>query len=137
MKQLTVITPNEPGALADISAILAERDINIDHFDADAIDETGVIVLTVPLDAYDRALQALRAAGFQALTEDALLVRLDDKPGALAQIATRFKEGRINLRSMHIIRRQQGYSFVSIVADDRKQARELIADVLVPSRGRN
>ena len=131
MKQLTVITSNRPGELADITGALAEKNINIENIEADGHGRRGVVVLTVGLDAYDEALRTLRAnASFQVVTEDALVVRVEDRPGALAEIATRFKDASVNLRSMHIIHRDNGFSLASIVADNRVQAESLVEDIL-------
>ncbi len=131
MKQLTVITSNQPGQLADITSALAERSINVEGIEADGHGRRGVIVLTVSLAAYDQALQTLRQIhGCQVITEDALVVRVEDRPGALAEIATRFKEASVNLRSLHIIQRHDGFSLATLVADDRGAAEALVHDLL-------
>ena len=131
MKQLTVITSNQPGQLADITSALAERGINVEDIEAEGHGRRGVIVLTVSLAAYDLALQTLRQIqGCQVITEDALVVRVEDRPGALAEIATRFKEASVNLRSLHIIQRHDGFSLASLVADDRDAAEALVHDLL-------
>lgn len=129
MKQITIITNNRVGVLADISATLANRGININEIDAEWFDEHGVIQLTT--DHCDRALQVLRDAGFRAVTDDALVIRLKDEPGALARIAERFKLRAVNIRSIHIIRRDKGYSTVALTTAERKQAQELLGDVLI------
>ncbi|MDF1814424.1 MAG: ACT domain-containing protein [Verrucomicrobiales bacterium] len=129
MKQITIITENQSGEVATISRLLADLDINIEKFEVEKGEELGVITLTV--DKYDAALRAIREAGFQAITQDALLVRLEDKPGALAKIAARFEEKAIGLRSMHIIRRRNGHAHVSIVTTDNEKAGEMLKDVLV------
>lgn len=129
MKEIVVVTQNRAGLLADISEILANKGINIETIDADEIHDTAVIEMTV--DRYDEALHSLRDAGFDAITEDALLIRLKDEPGALAKVARRFKEANIDLRSVRFIRRQQGYAFVAIATDRSQEARDLIKDFVV------
>lgn len=129
MKQITVIVDDHPGILADVSLALAERRINIETLDGESAAHTGVITLTV--DRYDEALVALRDAGFQAISEDALVLRLPDEAGALARYSKRFKEAGINIRSMRIVRRESGYSLVTLVTDDNDAAVPLIRDVLV------
>jgi hypothetical protein len=57
------------------------------------------------VDKYDLALKKLRDASFNAITEDSLLIKLKDEPGALAKIVNRFKDANINIRSFHIISR--------------------------------
>ena len=131
MKRITVIVHNRPGAVADVSAALAERGVNIESLDVDGAEETGVINLAV--DRYDEALQALRDASFQAISEDAIVISIEDKPGALAGVAARFKEAGINIRSMHILRRAPDRALVSIVSDRRAEAMELVKDEIVSS----
>lgn len=129
MKQITIITENQSGEVAKICTLLGDSDINIEDIEVEKGEEQGVISLTV--DQYDEALKIIREAGFQAISQDALLVRLEDKPGALAQIATRFVEKDIHLRSMHIIQRSKGFAHVTIVTTDNLKASELLTDVLV------
>lgn len=131
MKQLTVITSNEPGNLADITSALADREINVENIEADGHGRRGVVVLTVGLDVYDLALRTLREnTSCQIFTEDALVIRVEDRPGALAEIATRFKEASVNLRSLHIIHRYDGFSLASLVAGDRDAAEALVRDLM-------
>jgi hypothetical protein len=129
MKQLTVLVPNRIGIAAEITGALAERGVNIEEFDIEGMEDRGVIVLTV--DKYDEALRTLRDHGFRAITQDALLVRLVDKPGALATIALRLKAAGLDLRSMHIVRREAGHTLASLVASDLAKAAEVLRDVLV------
>src|SRR6478609_2473841 len=113
MKQLTVLVPNQPGQLAKISEALAAHEINIEDFDVESHGADGLISLTV--DKYDAALRALRDAGYKAVTQDTLLIRLEDKPGALAAVAAHLKDGGIDCRSMHIVRRSENVSIASLV----------------------
>ena len=129
MKEIMVVTQNRAGLLADISEILAAHGTNIETIDADEVHDTAVIELTV--DRYDEALQRLRDAGFHAITEDALLVRLEDEPGALAKVARVFKDANIDLRSVRFIRREGGYAFVAIATDRTAEARALVHDFVV------
>ncbi len=129
MKQIVVIVDNHPGIVADLAHVLGERGINIETLEADGADEHGAIVLTV--DLYDEALTTLRDAGFQAVSEDAIVIRLDDEPGALAKIAARFKNAKINLRSIRIIKRHAGFSLVALVADRNDEAMALVKDVAI------
>ncbi len=132
MKQLTVLVPNELGIAARLTTCLAERGINIEEIDVESVEDHGVVVLNV--DRYDEALRALSDQGFRVITQDTLLVRLEDKPGALAAVAVRLKDAGIDLRSMHILRRDTGGTIASLVASDPAQAAELLKDVLVVER---
>jgi len=92
-------------------------------------DDHGFIIINV--DEYDKALRALRDAGYQPVTEDAIVIRVTDEPGALARVANRFQEAHINLRSLHIIRRCKNINHVSLVSDNNEAAKNLVEDLLV------
>ncbi|MCP5120483.1 MAG: ACT domain-containing protein [bacterium] len=131
MKEIVVVTQNRPGLLADLSEALGDRGINIETIDAEEVHDTAVVELTV--DRYDEALHTLRDAGFDAVTEDALLIRLPDEPGSLAKVARRFKDASIDMKSVRIIRRQGGEAFVAIATDRTAEARALVKDYLAGS----
>ena len=129
MKQLTVLVPNQPGQVAALTEALALHGINVESFDVESHGADGLIVLTV--DRYDEALRALRDAGYRAVTQDTLLIRIEDKPGALAKIAVRLTDAGLDLRSMHIVRRIGEFSIVSLVASDNARAAAVLRDVLI------
>ena len=129
MKILHVLAPNQPGVLARIAEGLAAAGVNIEDFDVESHDAEGIISLSV--DRYDEALHVLRDLGYRAITQDTLLIRLDDKPGALAKIALRLRDANLDLRSMHIVRRSGEFSIVSLVASDNSAAAAVLRDVLI------
>ena len=129
MKQLTVLVPNERGIAAKLASCLAERGVNIEEIDIEGVEDHGLVVLSV--DRYDEALRALSSQGFRVITQDTLIVQLEDKPGALAAIAMRLMDAGLDLRSMHILRRNAGSTVASLVASDNAKAVEVLRDVLV------
>ena len=129
MKEIVVVTPARVGLVADIAEILGERGINLDTIEADTVH--GTMVVTMTLENYDEALKALRDGGFEALTEDALLIQLRDEPGALAKVAKRFKDANITLRSLRFIRREGGQAFVALSTEQPEEAKELAKEYLV------
>lgn len=132
MKQLTVLVPNEIGIAARLTTCLAERGINIEEIDVESVADHGIVVLSV--DRYDEALRVLSDEGFRVITQDTLLVRLEDKPGALAAVALRLKNAGLDLRSMHILRRDASTTTASLVCSDNARAAEVLRDVLVVER---
>ena len=124
MKRIIVVARNEVGVLADITRTLADEGINIETISAEALQEKGVITLTT--DAYDNALRVLTNAGFKTLSDDSLVLRLVDEPGALAKVAEKFKAAGVNIQSLHIIERKAGHALVAMSADDRAKAETLV-----------
>jgi len=129
VKQITIVTESRRGLTADIAGLLAEEGINIETLDAEEVEGADVVTLTV--DRYNRALAALRDGGYPAVTEDAMLVRIEDEPGALAKVAVRFKEADIPVRSIRIIRRRNGFGIVAISTERTEAAKELVRDSLI------
>ncbi len=131
MKQIVVISDNRPGIIADISRALSERGINIETINTATGGTRGGAVVILTADDYDEALKALRDAAFTAISEDAFVIRLKNEPGSLAKISGRFKDADINIRSMHIVKRDGNCSVVALVTEKTEQARALLKDVLI------
>ena len=129
MKQITVLTRQDPDELTRVATLLGEAGVNIEHIDAERLADDGLIVLTV--DHYDLALRALSDSGLRAITQDALVIRLEDKPGALALIAKRLGDAGIDVRSMHLLRRVDGFSLASLVSTDNERAASVLTEMLV------
>ena len=130
MNRIIIVAKNEVGVLADISQALADAGINIETISAEGLAEQGVITLTT--DSHDDALRVLMDAGYKAVSDDSLILRLPDEPGALAKVAGRFKDAGVNIQSLHIVERQGDHTIVALAAEDRAQAESLVdKDTLV------
>ena len=129
MNQITVVGESDPGLLARVSETLAARGINIETLDSQTVEDHGVVIFTV--DQYDEALAALRDAGIPAVSEDAIIIRIVDEPGALAKISQRFHDAEIRVRSVRIIRRGSGSGLVALSTERTEQALDLVRDVLI------
>ena len=124
MNRIIVMAKNEVGVIADISRVLADNGLNIEAISAEALGDKGVVTLTTNDD--DHALRVLTDADFKTVTDEALVLRLRDEPGALARVAERFKDAGVNLQSLHIVDRRDGYTTVALAADDRARAEALV-----------
>ena len=129
MKQITIVAKDRPGLMADISDTMLGAGVNIESLIAEQVGGSAAIIMTV--DKYDAALRALAGMSLQAVSEDAILVKVEDRPGGLAAIAHRFKEAGINLRSIRTLYREAGVSIVAISAERSREAMALVKDVLI------
>ncbi len=94
-KQLTIWVRNRPGTLAKITAALAGKGINVTGlFASDAKGRSAVRLL---VSSAARAKAALKAAGFRATEEPAVVLSLADKPGQLAKVARKLASARVNI----------------------------------------
>ena len=124
MKLISIVTESREGVTAEIAALLGENDINIESLDAEEADGTDVVTLSV--DHYNRALQVLRDAGWNAVSEDAMLVRVRDEPGALARVAKRFLDAGVTVHSIRIVQRADDWGVIAVSADSIEDARALV-----------
>ena len=133
MKQITIVTPVRDGVVADISNQLGRAGINIESLEAFAVRDWDIIQVSV--NDYDHALQVLRDVGYDAITEDAVVINVKDEPGALAKVTRRLHEAGVNMRSMRLLHRQAGEAMVAISMDRSEDAMRLIDDLLVSRTG--
>ena len=129
MKQITIVTPVQAGLMAEISDQLGKAGINIETLEAFVVRDWDIVQLTVS--DYDRALRVLRDAGYDAITEDAVVINVKDQPGALAKVMRRLNEAGVDMRSMRILHRQAGEAMVAISMNRNDEAMRLIDDLLV------
>lgn len=129
MDRVIVMGRNEVGAIADIAAPLASAGVNLLTINTESTGETGLVMLTT--DDNDAALEALTAAGYRAVIDETLLVRLSDEPGALANVAEKFKDAGVNIQSLHIVERREGFAILSLAVDDREEAAALLDSSMI------
>lgn len=130
MKEITIIVPpDRPGTVADIAERLAARGVNIEQMDVTDDHAHGLIRLEAT--PYDEALRVLADAGYNAVSEDVIVIRIKDEPGAIAKVAGRFREPQININAMRFARREGGWAIVILSTNDNARARELLSDCRV------
>ena len=124
MNRIIVMVKDDIGVIAGITRVLAEAGVNLRSLNTEYTDDTGLVIITA--DDTDEALRVLTDAGYRAVIDDVLVIRLPDEPGALAKVAEKFRHAGVNIQSLHILDRHAGYATVALAADDRAQAEKLI-----------
>ena len=94
--QLVISGQSKPGALARVTAVLGEVGVNIKAFSAPEVTGAGKLRLLVA--DLDGARAALRSAKIKFGEETALLLSLENKPGALRKVAELLMKSRINIK---------------------------------------
>jgi hypothetical protein len=126
MSQITVITDDRIGLIAEISQQLAEAEVNIAGVEARQVAAKACVRLSV--DKQDAALACLQSAGIQAIAEDVILLRMQDQPGALAHISRQLAEAGIDIRTLSMVHRDEGENIVALACSDGQRARQLLDD---------
>lgn len=131
VQRITVVSHNRPGVLAEVTELLASSGISISSIVAQAYGTDGVIHIDLDEADADAALAALTAGGYHAVTEDVLLARIKDRPGALAELSRRLSEANLDVRGLNLVQRDEGWAVVAIACSDNTRAREVLsADAL-------
>ncbi|HEY9181524.1 MAG TPA: ACT domain-containing protein [Candidatus Baltobacteraceae bacterium] len=125
MQRITVIVQNRPGSLAEIAELLASKGLSISAIVAEAVGAQGV--LRIDVERVDEALAILTSAGYNAVTEEVLLARIEDRPGALAHLSRRLMEAGLDIRGLNMVQRADGWAVVAIATNDNARARTVLS----------
>jgi hypothetical protein len=129
MKSLTIIQDTRAGLLAEITTLLELHEINLRSIDGNTVGSTAVITLTA--DPYTECIRALQEAGFTVFASEQLLVRIEDHPGALAELSRSLANVQVDIRSIHFVNREGDHCIVALETENDFSARQVLRDLLV------
>jgi len=98
-EQISVFLENKAGRLAEVTAILAEANVNIRALALADTSDFGVLRLIVNDNA--KAVAALKSQGFTVGKTDVAAVEVEDKPGGLHRILDILNKAGINVEYMY------------------------------------
>jgi hypothetical protein len=125
----TVRLKNEPGALGRLASRLAEHGIDIRALAVGAVGTYGCAVLSTNNDATAR--EVLRRGRYQFIEGETLNVGVEDRPGALAQLAGRLGQEGVNITGVVLLGRHQGKAELALSVDSIDKARRALATLPV------
>ena len=100
MKDLTVTLENRPGRLADLGEATGSSGINIEA--GCGSPEGGQAAVHILVDDVDATRAALSKAGFEVSGErDVLVVDVEDRPGAMGEVARRVAGAGANIELVY------------------------------------
>jgi len=103
VKQLSVFAENRPGAVVEITDVLANESIDIRAMNIADTQDFGILRLIVS--DTDKGRMALKSSGVVVTVTDVVCVEMPDKPGALNEIIRLLAKNQVNIEYM--------YAFVS------------------------
>jgi hypothetical protein len=99
-KEIVVSVVNKIGVLADMSKILAEHGINIEAVAGYALGNEAKIMLVTGDNL--RSSDALKKAGYKSIREEeAVIVELENKAGALKYITDKLAAEAVDIRHIY------------------------------------
>jgi hypothetical protein len=124
-KQLSVFLANKPGMLADVCDELARAGINI--FALTISDTADHSVVRMVVSDPEKALAIFEERGVLTVGSKVLMIENNNKPGALAKIATRLAKAKINIEYAYLAtspRAKRGLLILRV--DDTKRALKVL-----------
>ena len=99
VRQISVFLENKPGALCELTGVLAENDIDMRAFSLAEASDFGIARIIVD-DVY-KTTTVLRDNGFVHSVSPVLAVALSDTPGGLNEILQYLSGDKINVEYMY------------------------------------
>lgn len=123
--QLTLSLASKPGVLAQVASTLAQAGVNITAVCAgESTGARGKMRLLVDNPA--RAIDALKAAKIRAGQEEALALTLDNRPGALAEVAEKLARARVNIKCAYATTQGNGPALVVLSVSNVQKAQSAL-----------
>lgn len=123
--QLVIREESKPGALARVASALAEAGVNIKAFSAPEATGTGSLRLLVA--DLERAREVLRTHKIQFQEETALILSLENRPGALSEVAGLLKTAKINITCGYCTPSREGKrAIVVLTVSNTQKALDLL-----------
>ena len=97
VKLITIFAENKLGQIAAITETLAKANINIRGINIATSEAFGVVKCLV--DNYESAYTELKKKKFTVSLNEVLAVEVQDKPGALHEIAKILEQNKINIEN--------------------------------------
>ena len=130
--QLIITEQSKPGALSHVATVLGKAGVDIKAFNAPEVTGVGKPrkgSLRLIVADLDRARVALKAEKIRFREETALIIGLENKPGALGVVAEHLKEARINITcGYYTPSREGGKAIVVLTVSNTKRAMEILRE---------
>jgi len=127
IKQLSIFVENKAGRLAEITAVLAEANVDIRAISIADTSDFGILPLIV--DHPDEAVEALKKAGMTVSLTSVIAIGIHDRPGEFAKAMRILADEHIAIEYMYaFISRDKGKAFVILRVDDDQRAVSVLQD---------
>lgn len=127
VKQISVFIENKSGRLAEATRVVGSAGVNIRALSVADTSDFGVLRLIA--DNTDKALAALKGAGFTATATDVIAVEVADKPGGLAELLDKMGGMEINVEYLYaFFKKSRENAIVIIRVEEQARALKLLSD---------
>ncbi len=124
MKEITIVSKDRIGLLADVSQALAEKNVNIDSVSVETSGRAAIIRIVTNQEK--RAEQVLSKAGFKPVGADVLVVRFVDRPGELAKATRSLADAKIGIENVFLLNKEGRESVFALKVSDYDKAKKIM-----------
>ena len=127
-EQLSVFMENKPGRLSQICNSLADNDINIVAMSVHDTVDHAIVRLVV--DQPTKALVILEEEGVYTITQDVVVLEIENKPGIISTIARKLFRADINIEYAYCTAtKNQEFGCLVIKTKDAEQTLEILEEI--------
>ena len=124
-KELTVVSENKAGVLADVCHMLGHAGVNLEAISAQGEGNNGVIRLITSDPT--TAEKLLKRGGYNVMAHDVIVIKINDSPGELGKVTKALSKEGINLEAIYLLDKAKGVAHLALKpAGDIEQVRRLI-----------
>ncbi len=127
IKQIAVFLENQAGKASSCCKILQEAGVNLDALSIADTREFGILRLIS--EDHEKALAALRGAGFLASEVELVALEVPDKSGALAELLIALGDGGVNVEYMYSYAEADGHARIAFKTNEADKAVEILKKV--------
>ena len=126
-KQLSVFIENKPGRLSAICNLLADADINI--YAMSVHDTVDHAIIRLIVENPNKALILLEEEGVYIVTQDVVVIEIDNKPGIISTIAKKLYRADINIEYAYCTAtKNQEFGCLVVKTKDAEQTLEILEE---------
>lgn len=125
VKQISVFLENEPGKLAELTAVLSAQKINLRAISVAEASDFGIVRIIA--DDVFNAVTLLKSEHYICKITDVIAAEVSDEPGALADMIDVLGEEKINIEYMYaILGKKTKAAYMIIRTDDDAKAEKIL-----------
>ena len=123
MQEFNVSLTDKPGELATVASAVGDQGINILGCVGMGRSTASVTMVTDDEEATTRVLKEM---GRDFDVNELILTTLSNKPGALAEMATKLSDEGINIISFYIMKMEMDAADVALTTDNPSKTKEIL-----------
>lgn len=128
MKHIVIIAEDKPGGLADVSYLLGTAKINMENVSVEVMGGKAVVHIFLKDDTAARKI--LSVNGYNVISPDHIVIRLENKPGEWARAAELLKKEGICVKNVQLITKGKKHHLYSLITDKNKRAEKVLSEYL-------